>query len=478
MNMRTQKIESTTRSTADLAGRRNIHVIGAGGAGMSAISTLLATRGHDVHGSDLKRSPVIDRLNALGVPVVIGHDPGNIGDADMVVASSAIPYNNPELAAARTNGIQIFSRAEMLYSIFQDKQVISVSGTHGKTTTTSMLSLCLVEAGLHPSFLVGGDINESDTNAVWDTGDLAVVEADESDGTFLVLDTDIAVITNIEPDHLDYYGDFDSLVDAFGQFAGNAKRTVVVNGDDPRALAIARELGGESVGTDESATWRVVNPETHADGSRFELVRNGRLLPEKFGVPVIGEHNLRNAALAAATAIYAGGSPGSVVTGLARFGGVARRFQRRGSSHGVIFIDDYAHLPGEVSAAIKAARLLQHGRIVVVFQPHRYSRIGMLAGDFGAPLAMADVVVVTDIYSAGEPVSPGVTGKLVADAVSRSNPDVNVHYAPRLSQLPQIMDELLQEDDICLTMGAGDITTFFDEMILYWNGGAGETLSG
>ncbi len=470
MRVQIPRVESTSHIIADLTGRRNIHVIGIGGAGMSAIATLLATRGHNVHGSDLKRSPVIDRLNALGVPVVIGHHTGNVGDADMVVVSSAIPYDNPELAAARMNGIQIFSRAEMLYSIFQGKQVISVSGTHGKTTTTSMLSLCLVEAGLHPSFLVGGDINESDTNAVWDSGDLAVVEADESDGTFLVLDTDIAVITNIEPDHLDHYGDFDSLVDAFGQFARNAKRTVVVNGDDPRALAIANELGGESVGTDKSAAWRVVNAKIHVDGSRFELARNGRVLPEVFKVPVIGEHNLRNAALAAATAIYAGGSPDSVAAGLARFGGVARRFQRRGASHGVIFIDDYAHLPGEVSAVIKAARLLQHERIVAVFQPHRYSRISILAGDFGTPLAMADVVVVTDIYSAGEPVSPGVTGKLVADAVSRSNPDVAVHYVPRLSQLPLIMNEVLREGDICLTMGAGDITTFFDEMILYWNG--------
>jgi UDP-N-acetylmuramate--alanine ligase len=453
----------------DLSGRRNIHVIGAGGAGMSAISTLLAARGHDVHGSDLKRSPATDRLNALGIPVAVGHSPDNLGEADMVVISSAIPYDNPELTMARTNGIQIFSRAEMLYSIFKDKQVISVSGTHGKTTTTSMLSLCLVEAGLNPSYLVGGDINESDTNAVWGSGDLAVVEADESDGTFLVLGTDIAVITNIEPDHLDYYGDFDSLVDAFGQFASHAKRTAVVNGDDPHALAIAREIGGESVGTDESATWHVVNGKTHANGSEFLLARHGELLPVSFRVPVIGEHNLRNAALAAATAIYAGGSPEAVATGLARFGGVARRFQRRGTSHGVVFIDDYAHLPGEVSASIKTARLLKHNRVVVVFQPHRYSRISLLAEDFGAPLALADAVIVTDIYPAGEPVSPGVTGKLVADAVARSDPDVAVHYIPRLSQLPRVMDELLQEGDLCITMGAGDITTLFDEMLMYWS---------
>ncbi len=455
-------------AVADLSGRRNIHVIGAGGAGMSAISTLLAARGHNVHGSDLKRSPATDRLNAFGIPVTIGHSPDNVGGADMVVASSAIPHDNTELTMARNNGIQIFSRAEMLYSIFKDKQIISVSGTHGKTTTTSMLSLCLVEAGLHPSFLVGGDINESDTNAVWDSGYLAVVEADESDGTFLALDTDIAVITNIEPDHLDHYGDFDSLVGAFDQFARHAKRTVVVNGDDPLALAIAKKIGGESVGMDGSATWRIVSGSTYVNGSEFLLARHGELFPETFRVPVIGEHNLRNAALAVATAIYAGGSPSAVATGLARFGGVARRFQRRGSSHGVIFIDDYAHLPGEVSAAIKTARLLQSNRVVVVFQPHRYSRISMLADDFGSPLALADVVIVTDIYPAGEPVSPGVTGQLVADAVIRSNPDVVVHYIPRLSQLPQLMDEILEEGDLCITMGAGDITTLFDEMLMYW----------
>ena len=242
----------------DLSHARKVHVIGAGGAGMSAISTVLAARGHTVHGSDLKRSAVSERLEALGIPVSIGHRAENVGDADMVVISTAIPRSNPELQFAISTGMEVYTRADMLASLVSDRRVIAVSGTHGKTTTTSMLSLCLVEAGMHPSFLVGGDINETGTNAVWDEGDWVVVEADESDGTFLSLDTEVAVITNIEPDHLDYYGDFESYVAAFADFASMAKRGFVTSADNARSAEIARDLDGESVGFDKGASWRIV----------------------------------------------------------------------------------------------------------------------------------------------------------------------------------------------------------------------------
>jgi UDP-N-acetylmuramate--alanine ligase len=407
-------------------------------------------------------------LEALGIPVSIGHRAENVGDADMVVISTAIPRSNPELQFAISTGMEVYTRADMLASLVSDRRVIAVSGTHGKTTTTSMLSLCLVEAGMHPSFLVGGDINETGTNAVWDEGDWVVVEADESDGTFLSLDTEVAVITNIEPDHLDYYGDFESYVAAFADFASMAKRGFVTSADNARSAEIARDLDGESVGFDKGASWRIVEVTIGADGSSFRLSHKGGLPTEMQYVPVTGEHNLRNGALAAVAANRAGVSFAATSRALARFSGVARRFEHRGSARGIAFVDDYAHLPGEVDATLRAARLLAPKRIVAVFQPHRYSRTAVLATDFGDALTLADVVVVLDVYPAGEPVRPGVTGKLVADSVNLSNPGLPVHYVPRRSDLPSLLNEILLDGDMCLTMGAGDITTLADEMLLRW----------
>jgi len=435
---------------------------------MSAISTVLASRGHAVQGSDLKRSAATDRLEALGIPVSIGHRIENIGDADIVVVSTAIPQSNPELQLARSRGIEVYSRADMLASLVSDRRVIAVAGTHGKTTTASMLSLCLVEAGLRPSFLVGGDINETGANAVWDEGEWVVVEADESDGTFLALDTEVAVITNIDPDHLDYYGDFESLVGAFATFAAGAERGLVTNADNARTAYLAHEFGGESVGFGEGASWRIVDVTIGPDGSSFRLLHEGSLSAEILHVPVIGEHNLRNGALAAVTAVRAGASLDAVGTALARFSGVARRFEHRGVARGITFVDDYAHLPAEVDATLRAARLLAPRRLVAVFQPHRYSRTSMLAADFGSALALADVVVVVDVYPAGEPVRAGVTGKLVVDAVNLSSPGLPVYYVPGRSDLPGFLDDTLSDGDMCLTMGAGDITTLADEMLLRW----------
>ncbi|MHB8264049.1 MAG: UDP-N-acetylmuramate--L-alanine ligase [Acidimicrobiales bacterium] len=452
----------------DLSRARKIHVIGAGGAGMSAISTVLASRGHAVQGSDLKRSAASERLSALGIPVSIGHRAENVGDAEMVVISTAIPKSNPELQFARSRGIEVYSRADILVSLVSDRRVIAVAGTHGKTTTTSMLSLCLVEAGLRPSFLVGGDINETGTNAVWDEGEWVVLEADESDGTFLALDTEVAVITNVEPDHLDYYGDFKSLVSAFATFATGAKRGFITSADNTHSADLAREFDGESVGFDEGASWRIAEATIGSNGSSFRLLHKGRLSTEMLHVPVVGEHNLRNAALAAVAAVRTGASLDAADRALARFSGVARRFEQRGSARGISFVDDYAHLPGEVDATLRAARLLAPRRVVAVFQPHRYSRTSMFAADFGSALALADVVVVVDVYPAGEPVRAGVTGKLVADAVNLSSPGIPVHYVPGRSDLPRLLDDILSDGDMCLTMGAGDITTLADEMLLRW----------
>jgi UDP-N-acetylmuramate--alanine ligase len=438
-----------------------VHVVGAGGAGMSAIASVLAAMGHRVTGSDLKRSPTLDRLAARGVGVFVGHDAAHVADAEVVAASTAIPDSNPEVAEARRRGLAVLSRAEALAGIAASRRCVAVSGTHGKTTTTSMLALILIEAGMRPSFLIGGDVNEIGTNAVWDTGAWIVLEADESDGTFLELAPEIAVVTNVEPDHLDYYGDFDHLVGAFDRFlAGSAGR--IVGADDPVAARLGTAHGADLVGTSAGATYRIEKLQS-GDGVSFDLwARGERLGP--VALPVTGANIARNAAVAVTTALRTGASFPAAQRALARFAGVARRFESRGVAHGVRFVDDYAHLPTEVAAVIEAARGTAPGRLVVVFQPHRYSRIAALGEQFADAFTGADVVVVTDVFPAGEAPRPGVTGRVVADAVRRAHPSLEVTYVPGRTELRAVVAGLLVPGDLCLTLGAGDLTSLPDEL--------------
>jgi UDP-N-acetylmuramate--alanine ligase len=406
-----------------------VHVVGIGGAGMSAIATALHAMGHTVTGSDLKASGVTERLGQAGIPVLIGHRAAHVGGADLVTVSSAVGADNPERVEAHRLGIPVLSRAETLAALASLRRCIAVAGTHGKTTTASMLALQLVEAGVHPSFLIGGDVNEIGTNAVWDEGEWLVVEADESDGTFLSVVPDIAVVTNIEADHLDYYGTFAAVRSAFEQFVASAR------------LELARS----------SISFRLVGP------GDAEL---GRL-----AVPVPGLHNVQNAAVATVAALAAGIPFSSAARALARFAGVARRFEFRGTVNGVTFVDDYAHLPTEVRAALAAARNGAWDRVVAVFQPHRYSRTAELGSAFGPAFADADVVVVTDVYGAGEAPVPGVTGQLVADAVRRSFPGKPVVYTPSRIDLGRAVGEVLSAGDLCCTLGAGDLTSLPDELM-------------
>ncbi|HXQ58935.1 MAG TPA: UDP-N-acetylmuramate--L-alanine ligase [Acidimicrobiales bacterium] len=448
----------------DLSRPRRIHVVGVGGAGMSAIASVLAAMGHRVTGSDLKSSPVTRRLAAAGVAVFIGHDAAHVGEAEVVTVSTAVSEANPEVREARRRGLEVLSRAQALAAVTRCRRCVAVSGTHGKTTTTSMLALILVEAGLRPSFLIGGDINEIGTNAVWDSGAWLVVEADESDGTFLALDPEIAVVTNVEADHLDHYGGFAELVAAFDLFCTGRPGAVVVGADDSVAAEIGRAHGADLVGTAADATYRIEAVTAGRTGVSFDLRCGGDVLGT-ISLPVTGANIAHNAAVATVTALRVGATFSDAARALARFAGVARRFELRGEAAGVRFVDDYAHLPTEVSAVLDAARQTDPQRIVVVFQPHRYSRIEALGEQFADAFSAADVVIVTDIFGAGEDARPGVTGRVVADAVVRNHPDLDVSYVAGRTELRRHLAAVLRPGDLCLTLGAGDLTSLPDEML-------------
>ena len=431
---------------------------------MSAIALVLRAMGHTVSGSDLKDSPVAERLRSQGITVAVGHTPENVGGADAVTSSPAVQAENPELAHARALGIRVAPRSEMLAAICATRRCLAVSGTHGKTTTASMLSLILVEAGLRPSFVIGADVNEIGTNAVWDSGEWLVVEADESYGTFRAIRPDLAVLTSVEPDHLDYYGTFDALRGAFADFLASARLGAIVCADDPEAAAIGREHTAVTVGADPGSTYAMDDVDLQRSSVSFTLRGpDGDLGTLAVGVP--GLHNARNTAMAVVAALQVGAPFEASQAALARFAGVTRRFEFRGESRGVTFVDDYAHLPSEVRAALATARTGGWSRVVAVFQPHRFSRTAALAPEFGTAFSEADMLVVTDVYSAGERPVPGVSGRLVADAVRAQDPELPVVYVAGWEELRQAVGAELRPGDLCLTLGAGDLTTLPDELL-------------
>ena len=451
-------------SAVDLSVPTSIHVIGAGGAGMCAIASVLRSMGHRVTGSDLRDGPVVARLRAEGVPVAIGHDPANLGDAALVAISSAIRDSNPEVRAARERGVPVVRRSEILPAIASNRRTIAVAGTHGKTTTSSMLALVLVEAGLDPSFIIGGDVNEIGTGAMWDTGEWFVVEADENDHTFLSLDPEVAVVTSVESDHLENYQDSPAaLAAAFEQFLASSHHRIVC-GDDPGAARLGAALGATTYGTGPDADFRMVDISLKMPASEFELWRGD----QQMGVvrlPIPGLHNALNATAAIVAAVAAGASFADSARALARFGGVARRFEFRGDVSGITFVDDYAHLPSEVEAALAAARTGHWNRVVCVFQPHRYSRVASIGSEFAHSFVGADHLVLTGIYPSGEAPLPGVTSKIVLDAVLDAHPWSSVTWLPRLDEVADWLEARLRSGDLCLTLGAGDLTSTPDVVI-------------
>jgi UDP-N-acetylmuramate--alanine ligase len=463
--------DANAGAPVDLSVPRIVHVVGIGGAGMSAIATVLARMGHQVSGSDLKESPTLERLRALGIDARVGHSIEHLpDDLDALILSTAIPRSNPEVAAADERGVRVLRRAEALRALAATRRAIAVAGSHGKTTTSSMLALVLRAAGWRPSFLIGGDLNEVGTNAAYDDGEWLVVEADESDGTFLELAPDAGIVTNVEADHLDHYGDFDGLVDAFRRFLSGPDGVqrgglrVVSADDEVLRTLVADDPDIVTFGVADDARYRLADYQGARQGSSFDLVRSGELLGT-IELPVPGHHNAMNAAAAAALALELGVPFDAVRTALAGFGGVARRFQFRGVVDGVTLVDDYAHIPGEVSAMIRAAREGDWARVVVVFQPHRYSRTARLWRDFADSFTGADAVVLTDIYPAGEVPQPGVSGRLVLRAVLDAHPSMAVSYLPRRADVVGHALDHTRPGDLVLTLGAGDLSTVPDEWL-------------
>jgi UDP-N-acetylmuramate--alanine ligase len=444
---------------------RPIHFIGIGGAGMSAIAKVLLEQGRSVSGSDIKRSRATNMLETLGARVRIGHRPDGIPDEAVVVVSSAIAESNPELVGARERGHTLLSRGEALAWVLQDHKAIVVAGTHGKTSTTSMVATILQKSGLDPTYLIGGGLNDSGTNARHGTDSVAVAESDESDGSFLLLHPSIAVVTNMEVDHVDYWRSLDALRDGFTRFLDGVTDagTIIVPATDPTLVAVANRTGRNVLTFDGEGDVRADEIDLGSDGASFVLTAAAGSVPVQLMVP--GRHNISNALAAAAAAIGHGIELGVVADGLNSYQGVERRFETRGRSGGVTVIDDYAHHPTEVRATLAAARQGPWHRVIAVFQPHRYSRTAAFVQEFGGAFSDADQVVITDVYGAGEAPVPGVTGKLVADAVSSAHPGRLVAYFPHRAELISYLAVRVRPGDAVFTLGAGDITSVGEELI-------------
>jgi UDP-N-acetylmuramate--alanine ligase len=455
----------------------SVHFVGIGGAGMSGIARILLARGVPVSGSDRRDTPTLLALRALGARVEVGHDPSHLGDADTVVVSTAIRSDNPELATARARGLRVLPRAVALASVMAGRRSIAVAGTHGKTSTTSMLTVAVQACGVDPSFAIGGDLNESGSNAHAGEGDVFVAEADESDRSFLLLSPFGAIVTNVEADHLDNYGDLAAVEAAFDRFLQTVdpKGFVVVCADDPGAARLRKvdcEAELRTYGRAEDADLRLLDLDVAPEGTSYTAVCDGAVLG-RVRIQVPGEHMALNSAAALLAGLELGLPVEGLIEGLARFGGVHRRFEFKGAAAGVRVFDDYAHHPTEVSAQLRAARAVAGGgRLVVVFQPHLYSRTREFAAGFGAALGLADEVVVMDVYGAREDPVPGVTGAMVADAVPL--PAEQVLFEPSWSAAAPALAARARPGDLVLTMGAGDVSMVGPEVLAALAARAGE----
>jgi UDP-N-acetylmuramate--alanine ligase len=447
-----------TLPVPSLEGVRSIHLVGAGGAGMRNLAKLLLSRGLDVSGSDLKDSRGLVELNALGARIYVGHDAARLGSPDAVVISSAIPDRNVELAEARSRSIPVWARAQALAALAHGKKSIAIAGTHGKTSTTSMIGVVLEHAGLDPTYLIGGDLNESGSGARGGAGDLFVFETDESDGSFLLSRPFLGVVTNVDVDHIDFYpGGRGEIEAAFAAFIGGC-RNVVACGDDPGARRSLGLAGVEAVtyGSGKSNDVRVDVSSAGPGGARGRLFIGGAD-PLELDLRVDGVHNLLNAAAAVAAVRTLGVAPATAVESLSTFSGVHRRFEHRGSVRGADFYDDYGHVPLELAVTLQVARRLDPKRLIALFQPHRYSRTQALWRELGESLIEADLILVTDVYGADQDPIPGVTGRLVVEGVRLAAPDKPVVYLPHRSEAIAYLDQEVREGDLVITMGCGDI---------------------
>ena len=448
----------------DLSSAPRVHLLGVGGAGMSAIAVVLRGLGCRVSGSDAADTPVLERLREFGVDVHVGHRASLVSGADIVARSTAVGDDNPEILEARQAGIPVYRRAEILTAITQLRTTVAVAGTHGKTTTAAMLSHMLMAAGADPGYVVGAVLADGMIGARWSNGPLFVVEADESDGTFGELKVDRAVLTSVEPDHLRRDRPVGELEAEFARFSAGAADGLVVCADDAGAMRASQGCNRVLYGTGPEADyrWRLVS--RSRDSVVGEVTRRGEPIGQ-VTVPMPGDHNALNATGALAMACELGVSESEAAAALSGFGGVTRRFEHRGEAAGVEFVDDYAHLPTEVACALKAASEGEWSRVVCVFQPHRYTRTSQLWTSFAHCFEAADEVIVTDIYSAGEPPIPGVSGELIWQGVKEAHPDWEVSYVAELEDVADRLVQGLRPGDLCLTLGAGDLTQLPDRVI-------------
>ena len=462
---------------------QRVHMVGIGGAGMSGIARILLDRGAVVSGSDAKESRGVLALRARGAEVRIGHDPSSLdllpgGPTAVITTHAAIPKTNPELVEAHRRGVPVVLRPEVLAMLMTGYRTVMVTGTHGKTSTTSMLIVALQHCGLDPSFAVGGDLGEAGTNAHHGSGDYFVAEADESDGSLPEYAPDVAVVTNIEVDHLDFFGSAQAYTAVFDDFADRVAPdgALVVCVDDPGAAALAERAGarggrvlkyGSRDGTEMAGV--LLSWEPQGTGAVAHVRLGGEDLPRVMRLSVPGRHMALNALGAVVAAVEAGAEPECVLDGLAGFEGVRRRFELVGTADWVRVYDDYAHHPTEVRATLAAVRTLieqapraadRSGRAIAVFQPHLYSRTELFARDFGHALGDADLVFVLDVYGAREQPMAGVSGALVAEHVA-----VPVQYVPDFSAVPDLVADVARPGDVVITMGAGDVTMLGPEIM-------------
>lgn len=450
---------------------KSIHFIGIGGAGMSGMAHILLQIGCSVSGSDVKESRNTVKLAREGAIVSIGHSPENIKSAEIVVYSSAINTSNCELMAAREKNIFVISRGEMLAELARNKSSIVVAGTHGKTTTTSMISLIFEYNNINPTFLIGGELNDIGSNAKFGESKYFIAEVDESDGSLLYMESETAVITNIELDHLDYYKNYNDVENVFLEFAKKVSSNgqIIICGDFDNLKKIREKIKVidkkiKTYGINADNDIYASNVKLGSFGSIFDIYVDNSI-KGTVALKVYGVHNIYNALAAISVGMSYGISFEKIASVLKQFTGVKRRFQYKGTVDEADFIDDYAHHPTEVKVTLKGARTGSWKRIITIFQPHRYSRVKYLYDDFGDSFNDSDLTIITDIYPAGEDPVPGVSGKLIVDSILRKNPRKQVVYLPRKNLIKDLLSDILKKGDLVLTMGAGDISVVGDEAL-------------
>jgi len=438
---------------------QHIHFVGIGGAGMSGIAEVLLTLGYHVSGSDLQESETVQRIRALGGTVFVGHDASNVGAAQVVVVSSAVSPTNPEVLAAKAKVIPVIPRAEMLAELMRLKYGVAIAGAHGKTTTTSLVANVLAEGGLDPTIVIGGKVNALGSHARLGRGDLLVAEADESDGSFMKLSPTVVVVTNMDQEHLDYYQTMERLCEAFLDFINKIPfyGLAVLCADDPHLSALLSRVikRHQTYGLSASADLVGTDIELHLGVTEFSARLSGEPLG-RFRVAMPGVHNVRNALAAIAVGLELGVSVPRIAQALAEFKGVERRFQVLGEKGGIMVVDDYGHHPTEIKATLAAAKNGWGRRLVVLFQPHRYSRTKHLLDEFPAAFRQADQLFLTDIYPAGETPIPGVTGERLAEAF-RAAGTPPMTYVSRKDRLVDTVLPTLKRGDVVVALGAGDI---------------------